>query len=167
MRAVEVHGAIVVIPLTKGYSAIVDASDIDLVRHNNWCSSVAHNGSVYAVRRRGVKGPLERLHRVIMAPPPGMEVDHINGDPLDNRRSNLRIASHAQNMKNMKRHVDNLTGFKGVTFDKNTGKWVARIMVDGVKHSLGQHHSPEVAYAAYCDAAASLHGPFHNQGTRN
>ena len=63
------------------------------------------------------------MHRVILNAPPGVEVDHINGNGLDNRRSNLRLATRAQGQANRGRFKSNKSGYKGVHFDKQLGKW--------------------------------------------
>lgn len=86
-------------------------------------------------------------------------IDHINGDRADNRISNLRVVSKAENAKNRgayKKLAKTLP--KGVTFHPATGKFRARIRCDGVLHSLGLFDTPEAAYARYCDAAAAFFG---------
>lgn len=101
------------------------------------------------------------MHRLIMSCPIGMEVDHKNGWSLDNRRSNLRIATHAENIKNQKLNKRNTIGLKGVS--KSPGcenRWYSRIVSDGVKYSLGSFGSAEDAYAAYVEASKRLHGEF-------
>ncbi len=84
------------IPLTQGQVALIDADDLPAVSTRKWYASKTPWGNFYA-GSRGVS-----LHRFLMNPPNGMEVDHINRDTLDNRRSNLRIVTHAENMKNGK-----------------------------------------------------------------
>ena len=70
------------------------------------------------------------LHRVIMNAKEGEVVDHINGNKLDNRRKNLRICTNSENVRFQKRHKNNTSGFKGVSWSKGMKKWEARIMVD-------------------------------------
>jgi hypothetical protein len=108
-----------------------------------------------------------KAHRVIWALHygawPEFDIDHIDGDPGNNAISNLRLASHAQNMKNVRKHKDNRSGHKGVSFSPQTlEKWEARIMVDGVVHRLGRFKTPEEAAAAYTQASLRLHGQFSN-----
>ncbi len=91
---------------------------------------------------------------------PPHQVDHINGDRLDNRLCNLRCATDGENKRNMKRRADNRSGFKGVIYCKLTGRWRARIKVDGKIHELGRHNTPELAHAAYVAAAQKHHGKF-------
>jgi len=91
---------------------------------------------------------------------PDGEVDHINGIRSDNRISNLRIATGAQNRQNAKIRKDNRSGFKGVSLHGNSGKWQATIALNGKRHYLGLHESPQDAHKEYCKAALELHGEF-------
>jgi hypothetical protein len=91
--------------------------------------------------------------------------DHRFHRTLDNRKIvdgkvNLRIATVGQNSMNSRRHRDNRSGFKGVSFHKGSGKWQARIRKNGTQIFLGTYETPETAYAAYCDAANTHHGEF-------
>lgn len=104
------------------------------------------------------------IHRVIwilsVGPiPPGMFVDHINGDPCDNRLANLRLATAAENSRNRKRTVRNTTGFKGVT-KSASGKWVAQLEVHRKSYSLGSFNCPTAAHLAYCRGAKKHFGEF-------
>ena len=93
---------------------------------------------------------------------PEAQVDHINGDVDDNRIANLRIATTAENCQNRHRaRVDNASGLMGVSIDRS-GRYRARIMVDGKSRSLGFHDTAEAAHAAYREAKACLH-PFWAQ----
>lgn len=91
-------------------------------------------------------------------------IDHINGNPSDNRIANLRIATVAQNQHNQKRRIDNKSGLKGVHWHKDSGKWKAEIKFNGQRRSLGYFNDPKEAYAAYCAAASELHGQFARYG---
>jgi hypothetical protein len=150
------------IPLTKGRTALVDWADADLTQYK-WC--VRGQGILYA-HRKGENRTLIDMHRVILERmlnrPLGIQefADHISGDTLDNRRSNLRLATRAENNQNAKRRKDNKTGYKGVSFRPDLGTWRARINVDNHSIFLGQFKTPEAAYAAYCDAAKKYHGAF-------
>jgi hypothetical protein len=95
------------------------------------------------------------------------DIDHINGDRADNRIENLREASKSQNSMNQKARCNNKSGFKGVRFYENAGKFGARIQgPDGKRLFLGLHATPEAAHAAYCAAASELFGRFFNSGTK-
>jgi len=87
---------------------------------------------------------------------PVKDVDHLDGDPSNNRLVNLREATCSQNVGNARRSKANTSGFKGVTWHKRLGKWQAQIMVDRCNHHLGYHLTAEAAHVAYC-AAAHLH----------
>lgn len=103
-------------------------------------------------------------HRVIwywvtgQEPPP--EIDHINGVRNDNRWTNLREVDRTQNMMNRGLCRRNKTGYKGVSFDKRTGKFKAEICCRGVKHTLGRFDTAEEARDAYLAKSAELQGEF-------
>lgn len=103
-------------------------------------------------------------HRVIWAMQTGewptLLVDHIDCDRSNNRWSNLRLATPAQNSHNRRLAINSLSRLKGVTFMAKEGKWRARIMVQGRSRSIGWHDTPEEAAAAYAKASAELHGEF-------
>lgn len=88
------------------------------------------------------------------------EIDHINGNPLDNRRSNLRLATRTENARNVKKPKTNTTGYKGVYFRKNSGRYIAIITVNKKQVFLGSYDDPKEAYQAYCDAAKKYFGDF-------
>jgi hypothetical protein len=149
------------IPLTRGLVAIVDEADYDLVMaHQRWKAD-RHGRTYYAVVNLWSGGECVgavRMHRLIL---PGAEmVDHINGDGLDNRRCNLRVATNMQNQWNAGRRADNSSGYKGVSLRRATGKWYAYIRVNGFQHSLGFHDTAEHAARARDAAALEMHGEF-------
>ena len=102
------------------------------------------------------------MHRLILGLEPfdPLEGDHINGNTLDNRDSNLRIATSQQNARNRRVHSNNLTGMKGITYDPRSNRWMARIMVDGKSVWLGYHATKEEAYAVYKAAELLYFGEF-------
>jgi hypothetical protein len=112
--------------------AIFDLADIAIVKAHKWYL----NSHGYAITRVNRKEQLF-LHRLIMNPPEGMFVDHINGNPLDNQRCNLRLCTHQENMFNKKIRKDNAYGCTGVDYDKRRKKWRARIHVNGKDIHLG------------------------------
>ena len=91
-----------------------------------------------------------------------VEVDHINGNPSDNRWCNLRPCTHADNLKNSRKRSHSRQPYKGVRQHKSIGggRWQARISADGREYSLGYFATPEEAAAAYAKAATALHGEF-------
>ena len=161
IRPIAIEGKLARIPLTKGHVATIDAADVPLVEAWNWYALVGE-WAVYAVRGEKIGGKWRsiRLHRVIMSPPDGIEVDHISGDGLDNRRANMRQATTAQNQHNQRTRRDNTSGFKGVSWDRGGQKWQAHIKINGKSFKLGCHDTPESAHDAYAEASARLHGDF-------
>lgn len=87
-------------------------------------------------------------------------IDHINNDPLDNRFYNLREANKSENGQNRSKNKNNKSGFKGVCFDNNRGKWVAQIMANGKRKFLGYFETAELAAIKYEEFAIKLHGKF-------
>ena len=112
-----------------------------------------------------VFGVVYAAHRVAWsiyhgADPQQMSVDHINMVKSDNRISNLRLASHKENLSNRKKQRNNKSGYKGVIFKKQINKFVASICVNGKNKHLGCFGSADEAYSAYCSAARLLHGEY-------
>lgn len=104
------------------------------------------------------------LHRIIWlyhyGTVPPCTIDHINGNPQDNRIANLRLATPSQNEWNKPAQRRNVTGRKGVIFSKTTGKYSARISAHKKSYHLGTFATADEASAAYADAAKRLHGNF-------
>lgn len=98
------------------------------------------------------------IHRMLLAAPAGMNVDHVNGNVLDNRRANLRLCSVAENQRNIGKRVTNTSGYKGVY--KQGKSWVAEITVDRKTFYLGAFQTPLLAHGAYAQAARKYHGDF-------
>jgi hypothetical protein len=161
VRPIRVCGDVAYVTLTQGHEAIIDAADVSLVDKWNWYAGIrAH--LIYAVRsdRIGQNKITVLMHRVIMRDPVRLHIDHEDGDGLNNRRYNVRIATPSQNMHNMRTRCDNTSGFKGVHFSKSSGKWMARIKLNQKTNYLGLFASPEDAHAAYCLASDKYHGEF-------
>lgn len=116
----------------------------------------------YAARDIGGRNNKEivYMHRYICMAPEGYEVDHINGNKLDNRIKNLRIVKPAQNHFNRAKQSNNKTGFKGVCWDKSRSKYIASIQANGKQKNLGRFDSPIDAAKAYNKAAVELHGEY-------
>lgn len=153
----ENDSSIRLIPLTQGQFAIVDAADFEYLNKWKWCAHKRPN-MFYVVRNE-----IDRtiyMHRQIMSDPKELQVDHINGNGLDNRRENLRLASSIQNSFNRGKTSQNTSGFKGVTWNKERKKWLARIYAGENFIFLGWHLSKEAAAKAYDNAALKYHGEF-------
>lgn len=159
MRPIRIDGDVAYVPLTKGYVATIDASDVRLVLGRNWSVFESRNRR-YAVRGTEINGKTVRtyMHRLFLDVPEGMLPDHKEGDGLDNRRSNLRIATYAQNAANAPILPSNTTGFKGVVL--NRGRYVAYIKINGRRKYLGRFGTPEEAHEAYWANAQEIHGEF-------
>jgi hypothetical protein len=141
------------IPLTKGYVALVDDAD-RVLAVGRW-QAIERPRTTYAVHT--LKRGAVSLHTFLTG---YALTDHINLDGLDNRRANLRPATHAENLRNRGRQTNNSSGFKGVTWNKRSRKWQAQIGVDRGKRYLGNFVDPEDAARAYDLAARDLHGEF-------
>ena len=143
------------IALSQGKFALVSPEDYARVTAFKWCLNRAH-GKDYAKRGYYFAGKQStiKMHRFIMDAPPNSEVDHINGDGLDNRRENLRVCDHKQNSANQRAAKSNKTGFKGV-FPVGNG-WGAKISDD----YLGIYDTAEDAAKAYDTKARTVFGEY-------
>jgi hypothetical protein len=152
------------ITLTQDRCTIVDDEDFMALVTLGWhCVKMGTTRQPLFYAARNVRGEdgksrLLLMHRMIMQAPPGMVVDHINHDGLDNRRSNLRLCTQRDNMQNIRRS-DNKTGFRGV-YKSSLNRWMATIHKDGRPKFLGTFPSPEQAAQAYDNAAREVHGQF-------
>ncbi len=148
------------IPLTQGQVTLVDDDDYDWLMQWKWIAAYSPVNNRYYVHRRDGKNKTIIMHREILNAPKGFHVDHINLDTLDNRRENLRVATNSQNQYNKPLQKNNTSGYKGVTYFKQFGKWVARIRVNNKSIYLGVFDTPEAAADARKIAAIELHGEF-------
>lgn len=156
------------IPLTYGKFAIVDDADYELTSKFKWSSingtntdyaiCSVHLGYLHSPTKKRIKCTL-RLHRLIMRPPKAMEVDHINHNGLDCRRSNMRICTKAQNQYNKYSHIGS-SRYKGVSWDKDAQKWRADIHNNGRHITLGKFYDEIDAALAYDEAAIKYAGEF-------
>jgi hypothetical protein len=161
VRPIRIDGDVAYVTLTQGYEAIIDAADVPLVEGVNWYANNQPN-TVYCVNRsqNETKKTTIRMHRVIMGDPDGFQIDHIDGDGLNNRKSNLRLATRCENNRNRKINKNNTSGLKGVFWIASRKRWRAEIKADGKKINLGYFNTPEAAHAAYVAASERLHGEF-------
>jgi hypothetical protein len=124
------------IKLTKGKYALIDDVDFEIVSKYKWC--VGQFGNTYCAMRKDSSRNTVYMHRLIMNTPFGKDTDHINGNGLDNRRKNLRVCTHSQNLQNQTRvNIKNTSGVSGVYWDKQLNKWRARAKVSGKNVHLG------------------------------
>lgn len=141
------------IKLTQGKYALVDDEDFEYLNQFKWCFD---NG--YAIR--GTNPGKIWMHRVINKTLNDLETDHINNNRLDNRKLNLRSATHKENCRNQKLHVKK--DFKGVVWFNLRSKWKARIIVNGKEIYLGLFDNKKVAALKYNEAAKKYFGIFAN-----
>lgn len=154
----RIDGGVAHLTLTRGYVAMIDACDAQDVGRYAWAARVTPWG-VYAARFSArPERALVWLHRHLLCAPKGLLVDHKDGDGLNNRRSNLRLATYGQNAMNSRPRKGSKSGLKGAYWWD--GRWFSAIQVGGVKRHLGFFRSAEEAHAAYCRAAKELHGEF-------
>lgn len=147
------------IPLTNSNKTfLIDGESYHEISKVNW---FLNNG--YVSRTIYIDGNpyQQRLHRQLLKLEPYnlLTGDHINGDKLDNRRSNLRVCTQGQNNRNSVARATNKSGFKGVSWKKSAKKWCAQIMADRVIH-IGVFKDKEYAAYLYDQYALQLHGDF-------
>lgn len=167
IREIRVDGKVAYVHLTKGYVATIDAADVPLVSYCNWCCQERKRSdgfvrTVYVVSKKWTGGKWTRvyLHRLIMSPPEGMQVDHISGDGLDCRRVNMRLATPSQNSHNQRLHARNVSGVKGVSWNKRKKLWTAFITVNYKQKHIGYFSTIETAAVAIAQARLEHHGEF-------
>lgn len=134
--------------------ALIDKEDLEKVKNYKWCKDVNNY----------VKNSQHKyLHRIIMNEY-DQYIDHINGNTLDNRKSNLRICSNADNLKN-RTHLpsNNTSGIIGVRFRKDRNKWYAEIQCDKIKYNLGSYEKKEDAIKARLEAELKYFGKYKSK----
>lgn len=149
-----VHGA--------GKFAIVDDDDFESLNQFKWHLCKGYAGRIEYLGREN-KQSIRRgvfIHRVVTGAEPGQHTDHINGNKLDNRKSNLRACNRFQNLQNIGISKRNKSGYKGVHWHKKAGKWVAEINAFGQRHYLGLFTELEQAAQAYKRKSQELHKEF-------
>lgn len=151
------------IKLTQDKYAIVDDEDFEYLNQWKWYYRRNHKkDDGYAIRGKWNNNKQNmdniRMHRVILGAPKNKKIDHVNGNSLDNRKSNLRYATNTQNIQNSKIRKDNSTGFKGV--HKKGKKYQARITINKKLILLGYFYDKVAAGNAYKLAANKYFGEF-------
>jgi len=152
MKQIELRGK-----YGQGKFAIVDDVDYEHLVKIKWYANL----DGYAVKRSRWSSESALMHRYLMGTPDGLQVDHINGDRLDNRRCNLRLCNTAQNNRNMRPGArKGSSRFKGVHWCTTRRKWCAMIKDDHRRYNLGRFSSEIEAARAYDRKASELFGEF-------
>lgn len=153
------YNVVMRIPLAKtGKFTLVDADDYNKLASRKW----SMNGMGRVVAGHGKT--FVYMHRLIMNPPKHKTVDHINGDPLDNRKSNLRVCTFKDNMKNKKLYSNNTSGFKGAYYNKRGDNYYSIISVKGKNKHLGVFKTALEAHKVYADAASKYYKQYYLVG---
>lgn len=145
------------ISLSQGKVALVSDEDYALVAAYQWHAFKIHRRWYAATHQIARKRTY--LHRFIMQPDQGMEVDHINGDGLDNRRENLRVCTHRDNLRNMHRSIPSRSGYRGVGI-AHSGRFTARCKYEGKMLYFGTFDTAEEAARVRDQEVIKLHGEF-------
>jgi hypothetical protein len=134
--------------------ALVDDEDYAAASEVKWRPLKTAAGHTYAYTGKIL------LHRLVTKAPKGLIVDHIDGDGLNNQKSNLRLCTHSQNKAwgTAKSRPNNTSGYRGVLYHGK--KWSARIRVNYTRHVLGSFDTKEAAALAYNEAALKHFGPY-------
>jgi hypothetical protein len=154
------------IPLTQGKVALVDDEDFDRVMPYKW-HTLTKGNCHYAIRGLWYDGKCHTvyMHRLILdGAATDMDIDHIDGDGLNNTRNNLRVVTHQENMMNRHKRVGS-SKYKGVHFDnssRNKKVWRAQIRYNGKLANLGRFYTEEEAAHCYDKAACELFGEYAN-----
>ena len=152
------------LPLTRGKVAVVDGADYEELAQFKW--TYATEG--YAYRLLQVEGQTKAIymHRQIAGLDHGdpREVDHDDGDGLNNVRTNLRVCTHAQNQHNRRVSSNSKSGVKGVFWCPSRRKWRAQITYDKKQKTLGSFSTLEEAHEFRCLATDMVHGVFAHYG---
>jgi hypothetical protein len=164
IRPIRVEGDVAFVPLSCSAEAVIDADDVPLVSHRNWFRSGGHEGRTYYAQTYvsigGGKTVPVSMHRVLLAPPDDLQIDHINGNGLDNRRSNLRLASMSQNLANRPGIKVGKSGYRGVWYDAKRKKYCAFARINGVNKMIGRFTTAVDAAVARDRVAKQQYGEF-------
>lgn len=138
------------IVLDNGFKTLVSDEDYEYLNHCKWFLHSSHKYlcSSSIIHRCGAFMHEIVAIRIGLNVPEKYEIDHINQNTFDNRRENLRVVTKSRNQHNSAIRVDNTSGVKGVSFNAQTGKWIARIQIGGYRETLGSFDTYEQAVEA-------------------
>lgn len=158
-RAITLDGDTAYVPLTKGLRAMIDHEDAHLVCSMRW-SVTSHGYARAAYTRQDGTTETIFMHRILVGAAVGQYVDHIDGDKLNNRKTNLRLCQQYQNMANRGAPRNSSTGYKGVSLCRETGRYRAILNFRGKVYRLGRFQTAIEAAHAYDAMASRLLGQF-------
>ena len=147
----------------ENVSALVDDEDYERINSmGKWSAYKGGRRTLYAGRQERVDGRTKcfLMHREVLHTEAGLSTDHINGDGLDNRKSNLRQCTHKQNLMNRRVCKRSLSGYKGVSTIKGGLKWQVRIGSPPNRVNIGTFTCPTEGARAYDEVAKKLYGEF-------
>jgi HNH endonuclease len=149
------------VELSQGFTAFIDDGDFELINNYKWHVSLVGSKVKQAMCNTVINGKPTKLsmHRLLMKPLVLEVVDHIDGNPLNNQKCNLRLCSPTENQYNRPRTINNQSAYKGV-WETPSGKFRSYIKVDSKRINLGTFTTAELASKAYKDASKQLHGQF-------
>lgn len=152
--------------LNTGATCLLDDDDFEKYCTRTW-HAMPHGSTIYVRTGKWTGRKLRRflIHRLIMKAPKGVSVDHIDGDGLNNQKSNLRLCTHSQNLGNRKPNKNHSSKFKGVSFHKRAKAWYANIGINGKRSHIGTFPNEKEAALAYNVAAAKHFGEFARLNT--
>lgn len=150
------------IPLTRGKFALVDDEDYERLINFKWnCTTFGY--ATRSIKNKSTNGKhvVIWMHREIMNTPKGMDTDHIDGDKLNNKKTNLRICTRSQNNMNQKpQRTKYSSKYKGVYFYKKYNKWGSQININKTKHFIGFYENEEEAAYAYNEKSKEMFGEY-------
>lgn len=158
---IQIGKTITALYVGRGQYTLVDTEDLPRLSAFTWCVQYNQDKGRWDAKTSqfGKRGVNKLMSRFLIDAPPNLTVDHINGNSLDNRKDNLRLATYIQNAANRTKNKNNTSGFKGVG-RRPGGRWYAKLQHRGEVYTLGTFDTPEEAARIYDDAARRIHGDF-------
>lgn len=147
------------VPLSPEGTTLIDADDFEKLRDYRFYRVGHKNFKYVSIRKKKTSG-ITMLHRHLLNAPAHLQVDHINGNSLDNRQANLRLCTRLDNCRNRAKRFDSTSPYKGVLWNKQNKNWRVRIRVNWKPIEVGSFKTAEEAARAYNEAAVKYYGEF-------